>query len=237
MDIPAHAVRTVQRRQTIDVIRARRVTDPTRLRDLARLLDSHELGRAARFRADRDRDLFVTGRGALRKLLARRLGISPADVPLGESGGGRPEWRHPAAPVVFSISHSGEWVAIAIGTRGPLGVAIEEHSPAGDHGKLVLRYFSQTEMDTWRALPQDSRIPAFYHAWTQKKAVLKGMGTGLATDLATFSVEVDPHRSPRVVEAPDPSVAWSLTAIPVPGYSCTVAVGGTADVRASAWDG
>lgn len=221
---------------TIDVVRVPRATDTEHIRALARWLDDAELSRAARYRADRDRDLFVTGRGALRAILAERLGIQPGEVDLGAPGGAGPGLGFAGEPFAFSVAHSGDWVVLALGPRSAIGVDVEELGQCRDLGRLVRRYFSESEKAAWRELDGELRTRGFYHAWTQKEAVLKGMGSALATDLMTITVEVDPRRPPRVLAGPDTHGAWHLTAIPLSGYACTLAVaGGPADVRVSIW--
>ena len=52
---------------------------PAGVRDrLGSLLSADERERAARFRFDRDRERYVVGRGLLRSLLGRYVGVAPA---------------------------------------------------------------------------------------------------------------------------------------------------------------
>ena len=73
----------------------------------------------------------------------------------------------------FNLSHSGPWVALAVG-EGPVGVDVECFRPDLPMEKIAARHFTPEERrlaDT----PED-----FLRIWTAKESYLKRLGKGLA---------------------------------------------------------
>jgi len=82
----------------------------------------------------------------------------------------------PAHPQLhFSISHSGEYILCALGSR-PVGVDIECIRARG--AKLARYALAASEYEQYLALGGD--WPAFYSLWTKKEAWAKYTGEGLA---------------------------------------------------------
>jgi hypothetical protein len=94
---------------------------------LTGLLSPDELAKGRRFRFQKDRDLSWNARAALRTLLGRYLGMSPAGLRFVYEPAGRPVL--PAHDLLFNVSHSGQRVAIAF-ARAAVGVDIELRRPA-----------------------------------------------------------------------------------------------------------
>jgi 4'-phosphopantetheinyl transferase len=183
-------------------------------------LDSAETSRAARFAFARDRDRFVAARVALRTLLAQRLGVTAAEVPLGKGPNDRP--TIPAgSELSFNVSHSEDLAAIAISDgAGPLGVDIERLRPVADADALVRAHSSAEE----RAAVERAARPdeAFLRLWTRKEAAAKALGLGIGSiDLTGFEVGIDGPREVVYADVP-------LTVVPFdpgPGYVGAVAYG------------
>ncbi|MFI5045008.1 MAG: 4'-phosphopantetheinyl transferase family protein [Acidimicrobiales bacterium] len=81
-----------------------------------------------------DRDRAVCARVAARTVLGRRLAVPADAVPL-QLGDGGPTVDDRDTSV--SWSHSGEWIALAIGHRRPVGIDIEEVPARLDLGALA----------------------------------------------------------------------------------------------------
>lgn len=90
--------------------------------------------------------------------------------------------------ISFSLSHSGDYVLIAIGTR-PLGVDIECITPRAE--KLPQYALTAAEFNAY--LEQGGDWAAFYHLWTKKEAFVKytgeGLGKGIRKELPTEVVQ------------------------------------------------
>ncbi|MBR7132596.1 MAG: 4'-phosphopantetheinyl transferase superfamily protein [Clostridia bacterium] len=84
----------------------------------------------------------------------------------------------------FSISHSGNAVAVAV-SSSPLGLDIEILKPA--NLKIADRFFTQAENAYIFDSPTDTNR-RFFEIWTKKEAVIKQSGMGLAQGLEGFDV-------------------------------------------------
>ncbi len=175
------------------------------------------------------RRLSIVSRGFLRSALGSALERPGSDVQLGIGEHGKPFLVEPedAPRLDFNLSHSGNWWLLAMVESGPVGVDIETPRDETDWDALVDRYFSRAEGTAFRALPPDRRKAAFFRTWTAKEAFLKARGSGLATPLASFDVEVDPDRPLALREVRQPGVlahTWWLAE--VPGLELPAAVAG-----------
>ncbi|MGY0017678.1 4'-phosphopantetheinyl transferase family protein [Streptomyces sp. cg35] len=147
---------------------------------------------------------------AVRRVLARYLGVAPAGIRFGttpcpwcaDPRHGRPVVRAPDTELEFNLSHAGPHWALAVTCAGQVGVDVEDGrsgSPAGA-ASLVL---SPSELDHLDSLPDDgAREAAFLRCWTRKEAVVKAIGVGITGDLK--SLEVHPEDpGPLVVSCAD----------------------------------
>jgi 4'-phosphopantetheinyl transferase len=181
----------------------------------ARLWHESLLAPAERHRADafhraQDRDRFVAANALLRLAVADRLG-RPAGIDRACRTCGKPHGK-PAvvgAPgLEVSVSHSGDWIAVAITELGPVGVDVEEVKPSTDLSSMFSYVFSPAELD---ALQDPGEH--FYQAWTRKESVLKATGDGLRTRMSTLTVlpESETHNIRDL--APRPGYAAAVTVL------------------------
>jgi len=207
---------------------------------LAATLADDERARADRLRVPGGRGRFIAGRGALRAILGRYLGL-PADR-LAFRYGGRGKPALPGTGLEFNLTHSGGLALLAV-TRGrAVGVDIEAARPMADADRLVERFFSPREVAAYRALPAAERPAAFFRCWTRKEAYMKATGLGLGQPLDGFDVSLAPGEPPRLLAVagrPGEADRWSMRDLdPGPGYAAALLVEGGADlVRCYRWPG
>jgi 4'-phosphopantetheinyl transferase len=152
---------------------------------------------------------------AVRRLLGERLALAPGAVvitPQPCHGCGGPHGR-PSVPgdaTHFSLSHSGDLVAVALADV-PVGVDVEVIPDARtvDDVSPLLHPAETAEL---QALAPDDRSPAFGRCWTRKEAYLKALGAGLTQDPALTYVGT----GPTAVSPP----GWQTSDHPAPtGYT------------------
>ena len=221
----------------VEVWWARASTDP----GLERFLDDAERARAARLPPG-PKPGFVTARALMRRVLSRRTGLAPTDVPIEATcrwcGGphGRPRvvlglgW--PA--VTVSLAHAEDVVVVAVADGGEVGVDVEPTPPPGHLGaadaeRLAAEVLAPDERVQWVAA---GRVPAdLAQWWTRKEAVLKASGHGLAVPPASIRVSA-PWAPPAVLawDASEPlgGVVSLVDLAAVPGHVGSVAVLGAA---------
>jgi phosphopantetheinyl transferase len=122
---------------------------------------------------------FALARVALRMILGERSGIEPSAILLGEDARGKPR-RIDGIGGSFSVSHTGERVAIAVSDTHELGIDIERRTSFFQPGRLWKLACSPAERDWLAAHPQDAECE-FGRLWTRKEALLKAVGMGLRT--------------------------------------------------------
>ena len=84
----------------------------------------------------------------------------------------------------FNISHSGKYVACAVGNM-ELGIDIEHRRKVNLN--IAKRYFAKTEYADLLKLPEQERSEYFLQLWTVKESYLKATGTGIADNLSKFT--------------------------------------------------
>lgn len=196
-----------------------------------RMLDADERHRAARFHFERDRSVYLLAHALWRMVLGVCLGMEASAVPLVRAPWGQPQL--PDTPLATSLSHSGNWVAIAVGHAVTVGVDIE-CSPA----RIALSDLSTTictpaEAADMQDLPVTVREAALLALWTRKEALLKAFGTGLLESPSTLpaatSAPVAPpsnsaHPPCRVCELDLPAGVAGAFAAPVTVGLCRLYV-------------
>lgn len=160
--------------------------DPALFDSYAALLDVHEQRRMARFHVEAARHEYLLSRALLRTALAVQLGATPRALRFAADANGKPQLAAPFAGWHFNLSHSAEWVALALGNAGPVGIDIESHARANDLAAIARRFFSAEEIAVLARDPADSPawLERFFAIWTLKEAHAKALGCGLSRILS-----------------------------------------------------
>ncbi|MFE6223076.1 4'-phosphopantetheinyl transferase family protein [Streptomyces sp. NPDC057854] len=194
-------------------------------------LDAEERVRLANPLRVADRLRYGVAHIALRRLLAPRLGVAPADVayrrePCPGCAGlhGRPAVDGPPGAPHFSLSHSGDVVLIGIAAR-TVGVDVETFPQATTVREVTpaLHPRERAEIADAGHAPE-----AFARVWSRKEAYLKGLGIGMARSLAKdYLGERDPAALPA---------GWSVRGVPTAGgHAAAVAVEGPLGRVRTSW--
>ena len=167
------------------------------------LLDEVERGRFAGYRREADKLRFLTGRALIRGVVSAELGVAPGDVVLDSScfDCGKPHGKPKVvgSTLEVSISHSGEWVALAMTDGAPVGVDVEEVRDAEVDG-LAGICFSPPELTTFKSVPEEDRRGAFFTYWARKEAVLKATGKGMWVVMSKLTL-TGYDEPPRVMDS------------------------------------
>jgi 4'-phosphopantetheinyl transferase len=147
-----------------------------------RCLSKPERERLERYRTKRQQDEFLSARALLRSVLASHCHTPPERLQFTRSEAGKPSLQHPRAPH-FSLSHSGQWIALALDEHAPVGVDLEHPRKTRDLLAIAQHYFHPDEQQRLRRLTGPERAVEFYRLWTLKEAFFKARGTGIAEGL------------------------------------------------------
>jgi len=115
----------------------------------------------------------------------------------------------------FNISHSGEYVVCALCREGRVGIDIEKLRPID-----VADFQDQMTPGQWEAImASERRAETFFSLWTQKEAVIKADGLGMAIPLDTIVTEGER----TFLE----SAVWTVKEVRIAdGYRCYLATNG-----------
>ncbi len=174
------------------------------------MLSEAERKRAARFRFDDHRRVFVVVHGAARWLLGRVLGRPPGALRFEKGAWGKPVLAD-EPDVQFNLSHTEGMAILAVGASR-LGVDVERVERALDWLPLARRFFALQEIAALEALPSSEQRRAFFQCWTRKEAYLKARGAGLSLPLDAFVVTVT---GPARLLDDDVAGCWTLHALDV----------------------
>ena len=181
-------------------------------------LAPEERARANRFHFEKDRARFVAGRGLVRSILGRYLGLPPANVRFQTGPHGKPSLEDSHIPLCFNLSHSGEVLLVAVAHGREIGVDVELMRDDVPFEMLAERYFEPADACSLRTLSTSDKAWRFYDIWTSTEARLKASGLGLSQGTKVS----EPHR-------------WSLrTLTPADGYAAALAVEGE-DFELECW--
>jgi 4'-phosphopantetheinyl transferase len=228
-------------RDEVHVWRARLDWPPEYVSRLEQTLSPDERERADRFYFPADQMRYLIGRALSRILLGYCLGIAAGGVRFEYNAKGKPglATNLSQTSLNFNVSHSGDFVLVALAYGCSLGIDIERIRAYIDVDAIAERFFSVSERLSLAALPASMRHEAFFACWTRKEAYIKAHGDGLNLALDEFDVAFLPGQVPRLVETRhDPAAArrWALRDLEAgPNYRAALAVEG-ADRRLKSWD-
>ena len=178
-------------------------------------LEDHETHRADRFHFERDRRAFAVGRGFLRQVLGRYLGMKPEALRFAYGPYGKPALDGEQT-LQFNMSHSRAVGLVAVAEAKDVGVDVEYIRADFASEDIARRFFSPTEVEAFNALPEDEQVAGFFRCWARKEAYIKAIGRGLSQPLDGFDVTLAPDVAPALLRADEDDVSrWSLSDIDV----------------------
>lgn len=128
----------------------------------------------------------------LRLLLSTYLRVSPDSIAFEIGEFGKPKLV--ASSLFFNISHSQNSAVVCISHIDYSGVDIEYWRAVQNREKLVLRHYSDNEIEAWADLEEADKEAAFFKRWTCKEAFIKATGRGLGMGIknCTFNIVGEP---------------------------------------------
>jgi 4'-phosphopantetheinyl transferase len=153
------------------------------------LLQPSERERAARFRFEADRRMYVAAHALLRRALSRHAPVDASDWRFTGGERERPEIELPVRSprLRFSLSHTRSVAACAIADEVDVGFDVED---LGRDALEVADRFAPSERAALAASAADARVDLFFTYWTLKEAYMKACGLGLAIPLDQMAFAV-----------------------------------------------
>ncbi|WP_428819257.1 4'-phosphopantetheinyl transferase family protein [Microbulbifer sp. MCCC 1A16149] len=154
---------------------------------LERLLSADEHARRARYHNSEARHQFLLGRALLRRVLGKISDQPPEALSFSRNENGKPLLAS-MPDLHFSLSHSGQWIALAVSCEAPVGIDIEQPSKPRDFLRIARHYFHPQERALLEAPPLELMPTHFYRLWTMKEAFFKARGTGISEGLGRINL-------------------------------------------------
>lgn len=180
----------------VTVFRLKTTDDARILTRWEALLTPAEQQRATKFRQRADQHRFTFGRALVRLIISQITNQTPQHVAIEQGYAGKPFL--PDLPSFhFSVSHTGEWVLLAVGTV-PVGVDVEFINRRFLFDDLIPTVLTATEQHAM----DDSHDPHlfFYECWTRKEAFVKATGKGMTDDFVNIpALEATHHVDSQLI--------------------------------------
>ncbi|MCT7375573.1 4'-phosphopantetheinyl transferase family protein [Chelativorans salis] len=180
-------------------------------------LSDGEFARASRFVHERDRLRFIVGRGKLREIIGRYLGVPARRLSFAYNVFGKPRLAVSRPPLHFNLSHAAGMAVLAVSDRYHVGIDIEKIVPLKED--VAGHFFSPSERLALRGVRRGNYLEAFYRCWTRKEAFVKAHGAGLSLPLEAFDVSIDSVGEPRLLRLEGDAQApaqWRLLNLALP---------------------
>lgn len=126
-----------------------------------------------------------------RSVLGMLLGHNPADIGFAFGRGNKPLLA--GGQCHFNLSHSGNWVALMVSRRAPVGIDVGHPSP--DRTDLLEALVIHPD-DRLHFTPEDDSH-RFHASWTLKEAMSKCDGRGLDRPFHEIRLEAEADQSYR----------------------------------------
>ncbi|USB34370.1 4'-phosphopantetheinyl transferase superfamily protein [Paenibacillus sp. YPG26] len=139
-----------------------------------------------RFRFLHDLLRGATGDLLIRAVLPRMLDCSADELEFGSNLHGKPILMGDDLNIGFNVSHSGDWVVLAAGSSGRIGIDIERVNEMDL--ATAKQFYTEDEYNfIMKHESAEARLLRFFQIWTAKESYIKAMGQGLSIPLNIFS--------------------------------------------------
>jgi 4'-phosphopantetheinyl transferase len=148
------------------------------------LLSGDEMARAQRYQSWAQQDRFIVQHGFTREILAYHLETSPETIDINAPKFCKPETNG----IHFNISHSDDFLAVAISKDTPVGVDIESMDRNIDLNHVAAIVLSDAERMKLFAFPKSAQKMILLQTWVCKEAFWKFVGEGLNGMIKQFEL-------------------------------------------------
>jgi 4'-phosphopantetheinyl transferase len=178
--------------------------------ELISYLDAEELEKSRRYHFDKDSKRYTISRAFLKLLLAPVIDVEARDISIIAGPNKKPVIRDAPNPVSFNISHSGDWLLMAMSSHD-IGVDIEKIDRELHYQDIMDQSFSEKEKEF--VLRSSDPQQNFFRLWTRKEAISKASSKGITDDYRrTICIDGENRMSSEVIGSMQD---WILMTFPV----------------------
>ncbi|HAV62981.1 MAG TPA: 4'-phosphopantetheinyl transferase [Verrucomicrobiales bacterium] len=178
------------------------------------VLSEAERERAGKFAFSHLQERYVAAHVQTRMLLGAYLSRDPAAIEYWVSVRGKPHLA--GGELHFNLSHTAGHALLAVCRSAEIGVDVECVSRNLDRNGIAERFFSTSEAEALKLLPDHAQAEGFFGLWTRKEAWLKATGIGISDGLSRVEFNCDPAEAPRVVRidgSEDSAAGWQVLSL------------------------
>jgi 4'-phosphopantetheinyl transferase len=144
------------------------------------VISADEVARANRYYQQKDRSRFMLSRWALRTILAKYIGVQPAEIEFEDGKNKKPHIKNNGGlDLHYNMSHSSGHILLAVSDK-VLGADIEFINTDFGYSEVLADNFSPAEVNY---IKETDHINRFFTLWTRKEAITKATAQGLDCDL------------------------------------------------------
>lgn len=147
--------------------------------DLHGYLDDGELAKSKRYHFEHDARRYVLSRALLKMLIGGIFNLEADTIQIIPGPNKKPIIKNSDASAHFNISHSGDWLLIAIAST-EIGIDIERTDRSHHFDDIIEHSFSEPEKNMLNASLE--KLYGFYVLWTRKEAISKATSKGITDD-------------------------------------------------------
>jgi 4'-phosphopantetheinyl transferase len=152
------------------------------LKQMRAVLSRDEILRSERSPLIEERHRFTVSRGVLRHVLAPYVGVDARDIQFAYGHAGKPYLIDNTGNIHFNMSHSGDLALVAVTRSREIGVDVEKLCDMPEMDDIVVRFFSDSAKAEFQSAPIAERVQVFFRCWTEREAISKCTGDGIADD-------------------------------------------------------
>jgi 4'-phosphopantetheinyl transferase len=157
----------------------------------------------------RNREKFLFSRALLRLSLSIYTNTPAPSLKFDSYPQGKP-FLQDCDSTFFNISHSGDWVALAIGPDKHIGVDIEV-ARARKYLAIAKSYFHADEYAQLLKCQNDNEQKTlFFQLWTLKEAFFKALGSGISTGLHKINIDLKKQPAHAAIATDLPALDWQF---------------------------
>lgn len=130
-----------------------------------------------RYRYWQDQQRSMLAMRLIKHVLSKQINVDMKILHIERDSSGRPFVTNPKWKGDFNISHSGDWIILAVSEYGKIGVDIEGIKPIDF--SIAKTFCSQREYAQLQKYDYEQKLTYFYSLWTLKESFVKLVGTGL----------------------------------------------------------
>ena len=199
------------------------------------LLSNDERSRSEAFHFKVDSKRYICAHGMLRLLLAYYTASNPVLLKLTSDSTNKPRLAD-FDNIKFNLSHTKDWIALALAIRREVGIDIEKCIPLANVDDMSRNIMHENELLEYLSLPDFKKNDYFYRCWAKKESVVKAWGTGLYEDLRQIKVmnSIYPYISSKKVTRKNNLVKnWTIEDFDAPAqhFGSVCYEGSLADIK------